>query len=384
MSRDLLLVAIALFSWGVGEGMFLIFQSVYLDTLGATSVVIGLVFGAQGISMAVTQTPAGYLADRLGSRPLMWASWILGTAAAWMMALAGTLPAFVTGLLIYGLTSAVLAPMNSYITAVRGKLTAERALTITSAFFHFGAVLGPLLGGFIGSRLGLATVYQIAAAIFILSTALVLFVRRPPAPEYHHPPGERTVLKNRAFLSLTGLVFLTMFALYFAQPLTPIYLQNQHGLSLQQIGLLGTFSSLGIVTISLALGHLKPHVGYLAAQPFVAIFALLILRGWSPYAFYIGYLFLGGYRLARTMSLAQARSLIHPQETGLAYGLLETANAAAMIAAPPLAGLLFDRSPDLIYTLALVMIAVMFFVNLVTHFRREAQAQPPALTVRYE
>ncbi len=55
--------------------------------------------------MTVAQAPAGYLADRVGSRPVMWASWVLGTIAAAVMAMAGSLPVFVAGLLTYGLTS---------------------------------------------------------------------------------------------------------------------------------------------------------------------------------------------------------------------------------------------------------------------------------------
>jgi hypothetical protein len=35
MKRDLILVAIAMFAWGLGEGMFLYFQPLYLEELGA-------------------------------------------------------------------------------------------------------------------------------------------------------------------------------------------------------------------------------------------------------------------------------------------------------------------------------------------------------------
>ena len=118
MNRNLLLVAISLFAWGMGEGLFIYFQPLYLQEWGADPVMIGTIFGAMGISMAVFQIPAGYLSDRFGSRSLMWASWLLGTSAAWTMALARTLPMFVVGLILYGLTSFVMAPMNSYITNV--------------------------------------------------------------------------------------------------------------------------------------------------------------------------------------------------------------------------------------------------------------------------
>ena len=112
MNRNLLLVTASLFTWGLGESGFLYFQTLYLDQLGADPLLIGGILSAVGVAMAAFQIPAGYLADRWGQRPMMWASWIIGAAAAWMMALAPSLLPFVIGLLLYNLTSYVLAPMN--------------------------------------------------------------------------------------------------------------------------------------------------------------------------------------------------------------------------------------------------------------------------------
>src|SRR5512140_1171596 len=113
-------MGLSLFTWGVGEGMFIYFQPLYLQKWGANPLEIGAILSLMGIAMAVSQAPAGYLADRVGSRPIMWASWVLGTLSAAFMALAGSLTVFIVGMLIYGLTSFVVAPMNSYITSVRG------------------------------------------------------------------------------------------------------------------------------------------------------------------------------------------------------------------------------------------------------------------------
>jgi len=68
MSRDLILIAISMFTWGVGEGMFLYFQPIYLQQLGADPVRIGAILGGFGLMMTISHMPAGYLADRLGRR----------------------------------------------------------------------------------------------------------------------------------------------------------------------------------------------------------------------------------------------------------------------------------------------------------------------------
>lgn len=54
-------------------------------------------------------------------------------------------------------------------------------------------------------------------------------------------------------------------------------------------------------------------------------------RGNNAAIFYCGYLFVSGYRLYRSMALAFARPLVKATDVGLAYGLVETGNALAII-----------------------------------------------------
>ena len=189
MNRNLKLVSISLFTWGVGEGLFLFFQPIYLQNLGADPIAIGAILGGMGFMTTISQIPSGYLSDRFGSRPLMWFSWIWGTLAAWMMALSGSLNLFVVALLLYGFTGSVLAPMNAYITSVKGDWSAGRSLTFTSAAYHFGAVIGPSIGGYLGEQLNLRILYFMAAIIFVISTILILFIEKPKI-EFHHEKGK--------------------------------------------------------------------------------------------------------------------------------------------------------------------------------------------------
>jgi MFS family permease len=222
MPRDLLFIAISLLFWGIGEGMFVYFQPIYLQQMGADPVMIGGIFGIMGISMTVAQAPAGYLTDRIGSRPVMWASWIVGSIAAVVMSMAGTLPLFVMGMLLYGLTSFVMAPMNTYLTSVRGSWSVERSLTIPSAFYNLGMVIGPILGGLIAEAAGIRRIYSFSAVIFLLSTLIVFFARRAPVDSHHETTIHRpNLLKNSRFLGLMVLIGLSTFALYLPLPLTP-------------------------------------------------------------------------------------------------------------------------------------------------------------------
>ena len=138
MEPTLIWLGAALFTWGLGESMFLLFQPIYLQQLGADPVQIGIILGAFGAVMTIAHIPAGHLSDRIGRRPMIVASWVIGIIATLLMAVARSLPFFVVGVLLYGFTAFVVSPLDSYTTAARGKWSVARAITYGSLTFNAG------------------------------------------------------------------------------------------------------------------------------------------------------------------------------------------------------------------------------------------------------
>jgi MFS family permease len=378
MPRELILIATALLTWGFGEGLFLFFQPLYLQSLGANPVQIGAILGGWGAAMTISHLPAGYLADRIGRRPLLVAAWLVGTTTAWLMATARSLPVFTAALILYGLTSFVVAPLNSYITAARGKLSVARAITLISAAFNTGAILGPRLGGYIADRAGLQSIYLVSASIFTFSTLFIFFIK-PQAVEKAYPISiGRGFPIQKPFMIFLLVIFLTMFALYLPQPLASNFLQDQHGFTFGQIGQLGSLSSLGIVFMNLALGQIDARLGFLIAQAAVGAFALALWKGSGMPLFMAAYFLLGGYRAARSLATALSRNLVHASKMGLAYGLVETAAGGAMFLAPPLAGIIYRSNPYNVFGLSAAMVVVSLAAGAVYFFRRDSLLSPAA------
>ncbi len=364
MSVDLILLGASLFTWGIGEGMFIYFQPIYLQQLGASTMTIAAVFSAFGLAMMLAHIPAGHLADRLGRKPIIVAAWTSGLIATCVMALARTLPVFIVGMLFYGLTAFVSSPLNSYVTAARGKLTPARVMTFMSAAFNLGAVIGPLSGGWIGQRAGLRMVYFIAAGVFVISTVVLFFLKSQPRDHHELNAPTPSLLTNTRFTGFLGIIFLVMFATYLPQPLTARFLENERGLSLSVIGLLGSVNGLGNAVFNLLLGQFSSRLGMVLVQVCVASFSLLIWRGTGLGWYAAGYFILGGYRTARAFIFSTVRVLIHPAQMGLAYGVAETFNSLSMTLAPLLAGVLYILAPVLVYpvSLGLVGVAILFTI----------------------
>jgi DHA1 family tetracycline resistance protein-like MFS transporter len=381
MNPSLLWISAALFTWGIGEGMFYMFQPFYLTQLGANPLTIGYILGASGFAMMIAHIPAGYLSDRIGRRPMLIAAWVIGICATWTMALAPSLPLFVVGLLLYGFTNFVTSPLNSYITTARGKWTIGRAITFSSATFNMGIVLGPFTGGWLGEHYGLRSVYFIAGFLFIISTFFLIMIA-PQEREQHDPNlPSPNLLKNRRYIGFVGLGLVVVLAMYLPQPFTPKYLQDMRGLTLANIGLLGTIGGIGNTILTFLLGFLDARLGFILGQVGVGIYSGLIWKmsgyGWLATSFFL----LGGFRAARSLFLAQIRPLVHKSQIGLAYGLSETVLGITGILAPIIAGSLYQYDKASIYPLALTGIIVGIFLSMAFAPRTDRDQLQPTLEI---
>lgn len=327
--------------------------------------------------MAVVQVPAGYLSDRFGTRPLIFASLLLGIASAIAMAVAGSLSIFVAGLLAYGCTSFISAPMNSYVTSLRGNWTIQRAVTFRGAAFQVGAIVGPILGGWIANAAGLSTVFWYSAGLFLIATLVMALARRPAVLEPQAASLQLVnPISNPRFRGLLAVVFFTIIAISVPQQLTSLYLQDVHHISIQQIGTMGTIASIGTALVMFSLGNLRVSTGLLVGQLLLAGFALLMWQGQNVLVFFAGYFFVGGYQLYHSMALAFSRSLVKVENTGLAYGLVETGNALAVVVAPLAAGFLYNYRPEAVYIASLGALAITIGLNMLLFRERRNEILP--------
>lgn len=356
MNRDLRLLSASLLCWGIGEGLFFYIQPLYLAQLGADPLQVGFILGLAGAAMTITHIPAGILADRFGRRAMMAAAWIFGTVAAVLMFLATSLWVFVAALILYHLTSFVMSPMSSYVTAARGSWSVGRALTTISASFNAGAVVGPFVGGLLAAQVGIRPLYGLATFLFIASTILV-FVLRPQPVEAPHETGRlRALAGNGPIRRILVVTLVVVFAMTLSWPLTPLYLNEVRGIPVAQVGALGSAFALGIVVLNLTLGRARARLGSIVGQFLVMGSVLLLWRGLTLPAYALGYFLAGASRTTRSLLSAQVERAVHRAHLGFSFGVFETVASSAMIASPLIAGLLYRTNPAAPFPASLLLI----------------------------
>jgi len=219
------------------------------------------------------------------------------------------------------------------------------------------------------------------SVVFMISTAVLLFLRpQPPHPtETHVSPVE--ILKNRKFVGFMGLVFGVMAVLYLGYEFAPKFLNEVKGIDVEQVGLLGSINALGGFTLGQLLGRRPPRLGVLISIGLVLIYGLVLLQaswvGW----FILAYFLRGSYSAIRSLISALVTQLVPPKRLGVAFGAAEMVGTAADVVAPALAGRLYAISPPLPFGMMLALGSIALVV--VGLFAPRPTAQPePALASR--
>ena len=199
----------------------------------------------------------GAWSDRFGRRPVILVS-CLGLGLDYIfMAVAPTLRWLFVGRIISGITTSNIATAFAYVTDVTPPDKRAKPFGLISAAFGFGFVIGPALGGWLGSH-NLRVPFW-GAAVLCLANALYGYFVLPESlpPErrsnsaWHmaNPLGSLRLLRSRAELSGLALV-ITLYYLAHQSLVTvwALYAEYRYAWSRQDVGL-----SLAVVGVSAAI-----------------------------------------------------------------------------------------------------------------------------------
>jgi DHA1 family tetracycline resistance protein-like MFS transporter len=236
------------------------------DTAGAAKVygVFGTVWALmQFLSMPVM----GALSDRFGRRRVILLS-NLGLGLDYvLMALAPNLAWLFVGRVISGITAASVSTGMAYIADVTPPERRAASFGKVGVAFGLGFVLGPALGGLLGSvdpRLPFwaAAAFSFANAmygLFILPESLPPEKRRPFEWRRANPLGSLKLLRSHPELSgLAGVVFLSNLA-HAALPATfVLYAGYRYGWDARDVGL--AFAGIGVCSALVQGGLVGPLI----------------------------------------------------------------------------------------------------------------------------
>ncbi len=160
--------------------------TMYGGTLSEGSTVFGWFIATYALMQFLFAPILGNLSDAYGRRPVILLSLLGAGLDNLLMAFAPSLGWLFVGRLIAGITGANIAAANAYVADVTPPEERAKNFGLIGACFGVGFIVGPALGGLLGSQ-GLRMPFIVAAALTLINWLYGCFV----LPESHAKENRR-------------------------------------------------------------------------------------------------------------------------------------------------------------------------------------------------
>jgi predicted MFS family arabinose efflux permease len=361
-------------------------QPLYIRYLGADPKEIGATLSLSGLLVIFLYIPVGVIADRWRRKPIIVAAWVLGTLAVLLIGLAPDWRWVIPAYAVHLLSSFSRPAVSAHVAATDISANPSRTFAFLWTGFSIGAIVSPSLGGWIAETWGLRVVFFVATGIGVISTLLIMGIRDGAANPHRTEvkrAGLGQLLRDWRFLQQIGLMLAIVFALELGTVLAPNYLQEVKGLSLQEIGGLGSLASLGMFALTLTLGYMRNdrRMPFLLNQGLVLLGLLCLLLapgGWVLHPLLLaGYFLRGGGRAVVPLTRGRISLWLPPDRLSAGFGFVDTAAQTATLLAPLAAGLLYEQGPAWPLMAGVMALAVTMALTTVTRSVRETRAPAP-------
>ncbi len=322
--------------------------------------IVGL-FGTAWAIMQFLFSPAlGSLSDRFGRRPVILLS-NLGLGLDYiLMALAPALSWLFVGRLISGITSASIATAGAYIADVTAPEERAQKFGMLGAAFGIGFILGPAVGGILGSY-NVHYPFWAAAAMSLANFAYGYFVLPESLkPENRsnfswakaNPLGSiKLLMGHRELWGLGVVTFLSQLAHTSLPSIYVLYAGYRYGWGPGQVGIL--LAGVGLASMIVQGGLVQPIIKLIGERRALLLGLLCASIGMAWYGTaWVGALTWIGVPIAAFWGLFNATSQsvmsqrVSASEQGQLQGATSSITAFAGILGPTLFATVFARTID--------------------------------------
>jgi MFS family permease len=332
----------------IGMWFFLPLLPIFLGRKGGSAALVGVVFAAGLASNALIRYPAGWAADRFGTRVVLVVA-MLSTAALFLAYLLPLpLAAFIGVRLLHGAAQGAYWPAaNGLVAEITPAQERGKAFGYMQATNMAGMVIGPAIGGFI-ALLNIGVTFTVAAAFSAITVLALVTLPNVKAPAAVEVPA-RALHIARRLLPLLVLGAGTSYMIGAFDTIWSIYL-TYRGASTFAVGLSFVAFALPAMLLSGWAGALGDRFGprrfivsalvctafFAALYPFIASVPWLIGLGLAEGAFTIS-------GVPSTMAEVSRQS--EPGQYARTQAVFQTAQTMVQIAGALVGGALFTVSP---------------------------------------
>lgn len=306
----------------------------FAQSLGADTVLVGVINAAFLLAAGALSLPLGLVATRLGMKRLAGAGLLILAASSFLLAVSSTPHQLIWIYLFSGAGLAAFGPTTmSYVAGISPPTHLGRAYGWYTTALYVGMSLGPAAGGFTAEVWGFPMVFILSGlVIFATFWVMVFFLPRArqvmPGGHHHSPLGRaviREVLRNLPLLGAWVATGGGCFGLGLVLTFLPLHAHAQ-GLSYGQIGLVFAIQGIMNALSRLPFGHLSDRVKHRSLLVILGLLGVVVsLAGYGlsrrPLHFDLCAVVMGiSMGLAFTSVAAFSVETVQPEFRGLAMG----------------------------------------------------------------
>jgi MFS family permease len=361
LERNVSIASAAVFLLGLGEELWKKFLPKYLESLGASTLIVGFFGTAEDFFDAIYQYPGGWLADRLGRRRAFLTFVAIASAGYLVYLISPSWPYLFLGL---GLVMAWQSMASPAIFAVIGDaLPRERramGFTLQSILKRVPIVIAPLAGGALIASLGIIKGIQAGLVITLIFAGLtvLLLLKVNITVQTSRTTGIVGVWRSfhRALkrLLVSDVIIRTCEGM--TGVITILYVTNVQHFSVARYGTLVAIQMITSIVVYIPAGKIADRVG---RKPFVivtflsfALFPLAVIAASSftilVVAFIVGGLREIGEPARKAMIVDFAQENVRARSVGLYY----LVRSLSITPAAAIGGLLWRITPEVPFLVA--------------------------------
>lgn len=274
----------------IAGSMSPLLMPIYLTQLGASVTQVGLVYTLTSVAILALQVMGGWISDSIGRLRTIAIGSIGGIIGFIALLIAPTWQWMIVALMVYQFPFALVGPsFGAFIAENSSEENRGRVYGITSTIYQVTGVIGPPLGGLLAGQFGFKWMLLVAAVFYSMAAGLRIWMAttmRSPEEKgkislsvQHFKSSIRTLVGMITAGGLLTWLFIADgvgdIAFRLSGEIQPLYMEQVGGISIAQIGLLGSINALAVMFIPLFSGKLSDKYG--ERVPIVSGFAMIFI-----------------------------------------------------------------------------------------------------------
>lgn len=260
----------------IASAMYPMLMPIYLTELGASITQVGLIFTLTSVVVLILQIFGGWVSDSIGRLRSIAIGSVGGIFGFVAVLLAPTWQWMLAALCVLQFPYALVGPsFGAFIAENSTTENRGKVYGITDTIFQITGVIGPPVGGLLVGRYGFKMMFLVSGSLYALAAILRIWMASTVRTTTEANPQKlltsslKTSIKTMFGMILGGGVLTWIFitdgvrdtAFRLSGELQPLYLEQVAGITVEQIGILGSIFSIAMMFTPILSGKMVDKYG---------------------------------------------------------------------------------------------------------------------------